>query len=75
MGAALRLLVTHSGHLSDYGVQKVCVPKIRDLHTVRECFGGDSDPFRTLFVHLDGGYLGRPAQSENRPGRVARDGG
>ena len=32
MGAALRLLVTQSGHSLDYGVQKVCVPKTNDLH-------------------------------------------
>ncbi len=31
MGAAVRLLVTLSGHSLDYGVQKVCVPKTRDL--------------------------------------------
>ena len=31
MGAALRLLVTRSGHSLDYGVQKVCVPKTSDL--------------------------------------------
>ena len=34
MGAALRLLVTQSGHSLDYGVQKVCVPKTSDLRTL-----------------------------------------
>ncbi len=33
LGAALRLLVTQSEHSLVYGVQKVCVPKTRDLRT------------------------------------------